>query len=351
MTWYATREAVRGALSSASTARDDAQIDRALRGATTAVSELCQRDFAPVLATRYFNWPNEQTSRSWRLWLDRNELLAATQVMSGGTLIPPTDFYLEPANYGPPYSSVEIRLDRQSAWTMGSTHQRAIGITGWYAGAPDVQEPAGQLAASIDATTTSVTVSNSRAVGVGNLLAAGAERMLVTDKGLVDTGQTLQTPVAAKKDEVLFSVSDGTAYYRGEVLTLGSERALVRDVLGDTLVVERAIDGSVLDSHSGTPIWAPRMLTVQRAASGTTAVSAASGTAVTRWVPPGLVEALAVAEAMCTLLSEQAGYARTVRAQAGTSGTRSVAAVTAERTALRAQVAQALGRKARTRVV
>jgi hypothetical protein len=43
---------------------------------------------------------------------------------------------------------------------------------------------------------------------------------------------------------------------------------------------------------------------------------------------------------MCTLLNEQSGYARTVRSQAGTSGTRSVAAVTVERDTLRQQVAE-----------
>jgi hypothetical protein len=56
-------------------------------------------------------------------------------------------------------------------------------------------------------------------------------------------------------------------------------------------------------------------------------------------MPPAQARTLTIAEAMCTLLSEQAGYARTVRSQAGTGGTRSVAAVTAERDALRQQVA------------
>jgi hypothetical protein len=176
--------------------------------------------------------------------------------------------------------------------------------------------------------------------------------MAVTDKSLADTGQTLQTPVGAKKDDILFAVTDGTDYHRGEVLTLGAERVRVRDIAGAMLTVERAWDGSLLDSHSGDSIWAPRLLTVARGAAGTTAATAADATALTRWVPPEQAQTLAIAEAMCTLLSEQSGYARTVRAQAGTGGTRSVAAVTTERDDLRKQVADSdLCRKARMRAV
>ena len=63
--WFATREDVRSSMGSASSARDDAQIDRALDTATTDVSELCHRDFQPVLDTRTFDWPDIQTPRSW----------------------------------------------------------------------------------------------------------------------------------------------------------------------------------------------------------------------------------------------------------------------------------------------
>jgi hypothetical protein len=347
--WFATREDVRSALSSASSARDDAQIDRALASATTAVSELCHRDFQPVLTTRTFDWPDAQTPRSWRQWLDRNELISASLVVSGGVTIPATDYYLEPNNDGPPYDRIEIRLDRQSAWSMGSTHQRAISVTGWF-GYRDDQAAAGALAAAITSTTaTTATVTDSTAVGVGDLLSCGAERMTVANKRLVSTGQTLQSPLGAAKNDVLMSVADTTAFAVGETLTLGAERVWVRDIT-DTLLVERAYDGTQLDSHSGETIWAPRLLTLTRGAAGTLPATAAGGTALTRWAPPGMVKSLAVAEAMCTLYNEQAGYARTVRTQAG-SGTRSVAAVTVERDNLRAQVYSSLGRQARIRAV
>jgi hypothetical protein len=347
---YATREAVRTALGSASSARDDSQVDRAIEQGSDLVDNLCNRTFQPHLATRYFDWPSEQTPRSWRLWLDQYDLIAPTQILSGGVVVPPTDYNLEPANEGPPYRWIETRLDRPSTWTSTSTWQHAIQITGWW-GYSDMQAPAGSLTAAISSTSaTTVAVSDSTTVGVGDLLTAGAERMTVTDKALTDTGQTVQTPVTAKKDDVLLAVTDGSAYHRGEVLTLGAERVRVRDIAGAVLTVERAYDGTLLDSHSGTAIWAPRLLTVARAAAGTTAATAASGTALTRWVPPGLVSTLAIGEAMNTLMQEQAGYARTVRSQAGT-GTRSVAAVTVELDALRQRVYDALGRKARIRAV
>lgn len=347
--WYATREDLRSALGSASTARSDAQVDRALEDASKDVDKLCHRVFAPVLGTRYFDWPSEQTPRSWRLWLDQNDLIAATLILSAGVEIPPTDYYLEPANDGPPYRSIETRLDRPSVWDSGDTHQRAIAVTGWW-GYADRQIPAGLLVGAIDAVTTSVTVTDSTAVGVGDLVSCGAERMVVTDKALVDTGQILQTPLAAKKDAVLLQAEDGTAYRKGEILTIGAESVEVRSIAGNMLTVERAYDGTLLDSHSGDAIWAPRLLTVERGAAGTTAATAADGAALTRWRAPAAIRSLTIAEAQQQALQEQAGYARTVRSQQG-SGTRSVSVVTAALDELRQQVYDDYGRKARTRAV
>lgn len=347
--WYATREDLRSAMGSASTARSDAQVDRALEDATGDVDKLCHRVFAPVLGTRYFDWPSEQTPRTWRLWLNQNDLIAPTLVLSAGVEIPATDYFLEPANSGPPYNRIETRLDRPSAWDSGDTHQRAIAVTGWW-GYGDRQVPAGAIVGAIDAVTTAVAVTDSTAVGVGDLASCGSERMVVTDKALIDTGQTVQTPLTAKKDAVLLQVSNGTAYHKDEILTIGAESVKVRSIAGDMLTVERAFDGTLLDSHSGDAIWAPRLLTVERGAAGTTAASAAGGAALTRWRAPAAIRSLTVAEAQQQCLQEQAGYARTVRSQEG-SGTRSVAAVTVALDAKRDQVYDDYGRKARTRAV
>jgi hypothetical protein len=349
--WYATREDVRSALSSASTARSDAQIDRAIETGSRAVDDLCQRDFAPVLDTRYFDWPDQQRARSWRLWLDRNEVITVDELTSAGVVIPDTDYYVEPVNFGPPYNRIETRLDRPSAFEAGQTHQRAISLRGLF-GYRDDAAPAGTLAAGITTTTqTSISVSDPGAIGVGALLRVADERLIVTGKTIGNTGQTLQTPLAAKKDAVLVDVVDGTRFHTGDVIKLGPESMLVRSIAGNQLTVDRAYDSTLLAAHTGDAIWAPAALTVTRAAVGTTAAAATTGAAITRWVAPAQARTLTIAEAMCTLLSEQAGYARTIRSQAGT-GTRSVAAVTTERETLRKQVADSrLCRKIRTRAV
>lgn len=348
--WFATREDVRSALDPASAVRDNAQYDRALTYATNQIVSLCHRTFQPEFGTRYFDWPSEQTPRSWRLWLDANDLISVTAIVSGGATIPVGDVNLEPASDGPPYTRVETRLDRPSAWDSGDTHQRAIAITGWW-GHSDHQVPAGLLVGGIDATTTTVQVADSSAVGVGHLLSVGAERMTVTGKGLADTGQTLQAPIGKMPNEVLAQVADGTAFHAGELLTIGGERMRIEDIADNALIVKRALYGSILDSHAGGgTIYAPRRLTVERAAAGTIAGTATDGVRLTRWDPPGEVNALAVAEAVSMPLQEQSGYSRTVRSQAG-SGVRSVSAATSELESLRERVYNSVGRKARSRAV
>lgn len=349
--WYATREDIMSALDAKGATRSGVQLDRALSAGSAAVDALCQRDFAPVLATKYFDWPNEQTPRAWRLWLDRQEVITVSSLVSGGETIPPADYFLEPANAGPPYRRIEINLDSRSAFGGGSTYQRSVAVTGLF-GYSDDSAPAGTLVGALNSSGTAVTVTDSAAVGVGSLLRIGTERMVVTRKRLVASGQTLQTPVTAKTNEVLIGVTNGAAYTEGEVLTLGAERMLIQDIAGNSLTVKRAWDGSVLDAHTSDAIYVPRLLTVVRAAAGTAAATAADGAAITRWAPPAPVHNLAVAEAMDILLQEQAGYARTLRAQSGIgAGSRSVAAVATELEALRARVAVSHGRQARTRAV
>lgn len=348
-TWFCTREDIRSALDAASAARSDAQLDRALDAAARAVASRCNRTLAPVIATRYFDWPAPQASTSWVLRLDDNDLISVSAITSGGVTVPVGDVNLEPANSGPPYTRVETRLDRSSAWSSGDTHQRAIAITGLW-GFADDQVPAGALAGAINASTTAVTVTDSSLVGVGHLLTVGTERMTVTGKRLLDTGQTLQTPLTAKNNEQLVTVPDGAAFHLGETITLGAERMKIRDIAGDTLIVDRPVDGTVLDSHTGTAIYAPRVLTVARATGGTTAASALDGAAVTRWAPPGLVHQLAVAEAQNWLLQEQSGYLRTTGSRASGSGS-SEASLNAL-IDLREQVSSSVyARKIRTRAV
>lgn len=351
--WYATREDVMRALDSKLTARNAGQIDRALESASRDVEALCHRRFYPVQATRYFDWPDSQYRPSWRLWLDDNELASLAALVSGGVTIPPTDYNLEPNRSGPPYNRIEIKLSSNSAFGGGDTHQRDIQATGLWAGAPVTETTVGATTEALDATETAIDVNGgaAAALGVGSILRVDSERMLVTGRAMADTGQNVGgSGLTAQANSVTLAVSDGTAFAVDEILLIESERMLIVDIAGSQLTVVRAWDGSVLAAHAaGVDIYASRTLTVRRGALGTTAATHSSGAPVIRWDPPGLVRDLVIAEAETRITNEQAGYARTRRT--GTSSTNDQVKTARDLPALREQVYNAHGRKARTRSV
>lgn len=350
--WYATREQLKRALDVKETARSDAQIDRALESASrTAVEGMLHRRFYPELTTRYFDWPNGQYAKPWRLWLEDNELISVTTLTTGGTTIAASDFFLRRSDNKsePPYNLLELDLDSNAAFGGSATQQRDIAIYGLY-GHSNNETTAGTLAATVSSTTaTTITVDGpaSAALGVGSLLRVDSERMIVTGRAQVTTGQTLQAALTAQANAVTVQVTTGSAYSADEVLLLDSERMLIVDVAGNNCTVKRAWDGSVLAAHTAPTIYAPRTLTVVRGALGTTAAAHSSAAPVYRWDPPGPANALTIAEAMNTLLQEQAGYGRTVK----TAGGRNVAAEASALGTLRDQVYTSHGRKGRVRAV
>lgn len=356
---YCTREMVKRALDIKETARSDGQIDRAIEAASDAIdggatganrgAGILKRRFFPEVETRYFDWPNGQYARSWRLWLDQHDLISVSELVAGGTTLSASDYFLRPDD-GPPYTHIEINLGGPGAFASGDTHQRAIGITGpWGFGADTAS--AGTLAAAVSSTTaTAVSVSDSSLVGVGDLIAVDSERMLVTSKTMVDTGVNIagSDSLTASPGDVSITMSTTTgAPTVDEVILIDSERMLVVDVAGSVLTVKRAWDGSVLATHSAnTDIYAPRTLTVTRGAYGTTAATHSSSAAISRHVPPGAVRDLALGLALVQLLGEQAGYART----AG-SGDNQREVTGRGLAQLRADCIAAYGRKARIRGV
>jgi len=172
--------------------------------------------------------------------------------------------------------------------------------------------------------------------------------MLVVDRATVTTGQTQQGSGAgtANQADVALGVTDGTKFAVGEVLTLGTERMLVVDVVGNVLTVKRGWDGTVLATHSGATIYASRLLTVVRGALGTTAAAHLISTAAARHLVPPLAKTLTIAEAMVTQLQMTSGYAASVGSGAG-----KVTGLGMGLNGLRAQAAQLLGRKTRIGVV
>lgn len=311
--FYATREEIKAELDVKETARANARIDRALADATEAVYGLCHRVFYPTVATRYFDWPNSQSGTSWRLWLDASEVISVTTLSSGGTTIAAADYFLEPNQYGPPYSHIEIDLASSASFGGGDTHQRDITITGLF-GYKNDETTAGATAEALDASETGVDVdaATSAAVGVGSLLRIDSERVIVTGRSQLDTGQTLGGSLTNQNNVVTVAVQSGAAFAAGESILIDSERMLIEDIASNNLTVRRAWDGSTIAAHTaGAVIYAPRTLTVARGALGTTAATHSSAATVYRWDPPGPVRQLCVAEALTDLLQGRSGYART----------------------------------------
>lgn len=346
--WYTTREDVKSALDSKETARNNAQVDRAIEGASRAVEGYLHRTFYPQIATKYFDWPNSQSTRAGRLWLDDNEVISATNVSSGGTTIAPADYNLEPANYGPPYDRLEIDRAGSAAFSSGATSQRAVSITGTF-GYSDTWTTYGATAEALDGSETDVDVTGAASVnvGVGSLIKVDSEVMIVTGRTLLTTGTTLNGSSLAQKNDVTQVLTSGAAVTTGEVVTMGSEKMLVTDIAGNNLTVIRGWDGTTLATHSGSTVYAPRTLQVLRGQLGTTAATHLTAAALSVWQVPGLLKSLVTAEAVNMLLQESAGYARTSNTGDGGSSQQFGRALES----LREDAYTQLGRKARHRAV
>ncbi len=348
--WYATREMVKGASDVRETAGLNFAIDRNLeRSARDAEALLAWPHFYPVTGTRYFDWPSRQQGSARNLWLDGNPLHSLSAIESGGSaLVVGTDVFLEPANFGPPYTCVRINSGSGASWSGGvSGSQRALALTGlWSHGYRTA--PAGELAASI-ATTTAGTadVTNSAAIGVGDLLVAGAERMIVTDKREIDTGVNSSGSLASEKNARALTVPDGSAFTAGEVVTIDVESMRIERVLGNTLVVTRAWDGTTLAAHNtNADIYAPRRLVVERGFGGTTAATHSAGDDLARWLPPTSLTELVLAEAQNAIAQENSAWARVIGVDEAQRE-----AFARGLTDLRKTVRRTLGRRARKAVI
>jgi hypothetical protein len=313
--WYATREEIKAELDVKETARSNAKIDRALADATEAVEGLTHRVFYPVQDTRKMDWPPRTGATPWILRLDANELISVTSLTSGGVTIAPGDYLLRRADdrAEPPYTRIEINLSGRASFGGGSTYQQDITVTGLF-GYRNDETAAGTLAAQVaspSATTITVDGPASAALGIGSLLRIDNERMIVTGRSMLDTGQGFGDSMTAANNDVSIGAANGAAYAVGEVILRDSERMLIVDIAGNLLTVTRAWDGTVLAAHTDSAIYAPRTLTVARGALGTTAATHSNGASVYRWDAPGSVRQMCVAEALTDLLQGRSGYART----------------------------------------
>lgn len=326
--FYTTRESVQDAFDVREAAHRSTQIDEAIASASDDIDGWLNRHkhgLAPRNATRYFPWPKRDGGGATRLWLDENEVISVTTLTAGGTEIVAADYFLEPVNSGPPYTHIEIDLDSTASFSNTGTHQRAISVLGVF-GINNDQKAAGSLENAIaSASTTTVDLTRADIAGVGSVLTVDSERMLVTGKSSMSSGQTLASAMNALKNDVIVDVSDGTLFFVGELVLIDSERMRITDISGNNLTVVRAYDGSVLAAHSlGATVSVYRRLTVERGALGTTAATHADAASVTVWAVPELVRDLAKAEAITRLEQEFSAYGARVysdEAERDSSGT------------------------------
>lgn len=351
---YCTRESVKSALDEQETARSNAQIDDAIASGARDVEGLCNRPeyaFMPVAATRYLDYPS-RTARppSWRLWFDGMTLIGADSVTTnnGGTTLTAGQYFLEPVNE-PPYTSIEINLGGSGSFSSDGTQQRAVAITGLW-GWTNVNVSVGTLSATLAAshTATAALAWTTARFGVGDVLLIDNERMVIRDRTFVDSTQNLQTSLSATDSDTQVAVTDGTAFAVEEIISIDGERMLVVDIIGNTLTVKRAQDGSQLAAHTAptADVYALTGVQLDRAELGTTLAEHSADDVVYQWRPPPLLTSLNRAYALNTLLQQRSGYARVAGSgeNAREFTGRGVAA-------LEKDVFRVFGRKARTRAI
>jgi hypothetical protein len=304
--WYTTREDVMSAQDIKATAYSGRDIDRAIESGARAVDALLHRTLYPWTGTRYFDLPG-QASTGVRLYLDEHPLISATAVTSGGVTVAAADYFLRPDD-GPPYTRIELDRAATGYWSVGSTNQRNVAVTGLWGWTND-ETTAGTTVEGLDLTETGVDGSGMPTVGVGSVVRVDDERMVVTDKGWLTTAQT--SSLTAQQNAQTVAVADGTAFVSGETLLIDAERVKVVDIAGNNLTVRRAVDGTTLAVHTTATLYALRTLTVQRGALGTTAATHSTSATVYEWTPPALAGELNLAYAINNLLQRQSGYART----------------------------------------
>lgn len=310
MTWYITRESVKGALDSKETARNNAQIDRCIATATDQITGLVRRRFDPLTATLYFEPPRGDV-----LWFGLRSLSGTPSAVTvDGTALDVADLLVTPYD-GPPYDGIRASTS-SGASLSGALGAASIAITG-SVDAPwgyDLNEPSvGTIAEALDASETGVDLDGpaSAEIGVGSVIRVDDERMTVTARAMLTTTVTLSANLTASKADTAVTVSSGAGVTAGETVMIDAEKMTVHEIAGNVLSVTRGVDGTALSAHlSGVTVYAPRTVTVTRGALGTVAASHSTAAAVSVWQPPALVSELALAYALTSLGQGQSGYAR-----------------------------------------
>lgn len=313
---YTTVERVMTASSIKATAYATNEILDAILSASDSVDRLVNLGdatrpaFAPWTGSITFDWPTINNGDGYRFFLNQFRLHSLTSLVSGGDSL--TSSALPWPSYGPPYSAVEIdQAGSDSLDYVSGVGQRSLVLSGTWGVLGETSERSSwTLGASVSSSASTLTLN--APVGVGSIVVLGNERVIVSARSWASSGQTSSALTAAVNAQSV-SVSDGSAFLAGEEIIIDSERLLIREIVGNTLTVQRQSSGSTLAAHSnGAAIYWARSCEVERGALGTSADSHDSGSAVGIYRAPTLVEQLTIAYALDRRAQESAGYARTI---------------------------------------
>lgn len=282
-------------------------VSRDIEGAT-------DRLFIPRIETRKYDWPQDNRAPSWELELDADLLELLSVTTQNNNLVPVqidlADIYLGPLNSSGYYSTVHINLSHDARFTAGSSFQRAIHVQGRWAYS-DSRKPAGILAVALGLNDTQVVCSDASKIDVGHTLIVDDEYLFVTERYFLSTTATLADGVVDRKSGNAVNVSNGSLIHQGEIILVDAEKMLVESVAGNVLGVVRAYDGTTLDDHDPwAPIFAARLLDVEREVNGTDAATHLINAPLKVFEPHGGAAGLALAESIVYLLNNEAGWIR-----------------------------------------
>ena len=300
---YVSRGELMTAADVAASARFAPQLDRILQGVSRQIDKTMHREFFPTTATKTF-FPEGRVDHDTKLWsFAVPDLLSVSSITVDTVALTSAQYrYLDLDDFGAPYDQVAL---------IGVSGTEIVAAGDW--GYTNSTSTVGTLVGAVNDVVQTVVVSNSAAVSPGDMIGVATERMIVVEAGLADTGQNIGADIAALTSADVVAVTTGSAYFLGETIVVGSERMTITSIAGNTLIVERAAQGSTLAAHvSGADIYAPRSLTVERGATGSTAASQSADAAVTRFLAPPPIRSLALGMALVGYEQEKGAYGRVV---------------------------------------
>lgn len=328
--WYTTRSAVKRAGGPINGSTQNERIDRIIESQSRRIDTAMRRRFIPFTDTLLYRWPQLNGGRSYVLWL-KEDLLSVTTLQakaqdSSPTTIAASDFFVEPANQGPPFDRIEIDLSSSAAFESGDTPQRSISVLGSW-GYSDDRRSSGTVGSGLSSSSTAtsfvhVPVTGEALLDVGDTLLIESEQVFIS--GVANAAQVnndlINGALIADLSEVAITLdtSSGSRYQPGEVILVDSERMFIESISGDVLTVVRAYDGSLVAVHSNdAPIDVFRTFTIERAANGTTAATHADTTAISKYEPEFEIQQLCLAEVLAQYHQESAGWGRSIGAGEG----------------------------------